>query len=126
MKRFWIGLVILAVILLLSIVLTLTMPGVHLPISQQLSDASKAAQSENWAQAEALATEAFSRWEACRGFTAAVADHAPMEQIDSGFAQVNAFLQRRDPNEFSAACACLARLVQAMADSQTFTWWNFL
>jgi len=126
MKRFWIGLVILMIILLLSTVMTVVMPRVHLPISQQLSDASQAAQTENWAQAETLAMEALSRWEAFRGFTAAMADHAPMEQIDSGFAQINAFLQRRDPNEFSAACATLARLVQAMADSQTFTWWNFL
>lgn len=126
MKRFWIGLVILALILLLSIALTLIMPRVHLPISRQLNDAADAAQTENWVQAEALATAAFERWIACRGFTAAVADHAPMEQIDSGFSQMNAFLLRREPNEFSAACASLARLVQAMADSQTLTWWNFL
>lgn len=126
MKRFWIGIVILAVILAGSIVLTVAMPNVHMPISRQLSDAADAAQKENWARAEDLANAAFARWESNRSFTAAVADHAPMEAIDSGFAQMNAFLQRREPNEFAAACASLARLVQAMADSQTFTWWNFL
>lgn len=126
MKRFWIGIVILAVILAGSIVLTVAMPNVHMPISRQLSEAAEAAQKENWEQAEALANTAFARWEACRGFTAAVADHVPMEAIDSGFAQMNAFLLRRDRGEFSAACASLARLVEAMADSQTFTWWNFL
>lgn len=126
MKRFRIGLVLLAVILLCSIVLTVIMPKVHVPISRQLRDAARAAQEEDWVQAESLANDAYARWQSCRGFTAAVADHAPMEQIDSGFAQMNAFLQRHEPNEFSAACASLSRLVQAMADSQTFTWWNFL
>lgn len=126
MRRFWIGIVILTVTLALGITVSALMPGLHKPIEQHLRSAVSAAQEEDWATAEKLTEEAARRWERCRSFTASVADHAPMESIDSGFAQVLAFLQQRDTEEFAAACAFLARSVQAMADSHSIVWWNFL
>ena len=102
MKRFWIGVGILCFLLLGGILLTAVAAGIHQPVSNCLELAVEAAQ------------------------TAAFADHEPMEQIDSGFAQTYAFLRCRDVNEFSAACGALASLVRAMADSQAITWWNFL
>jgi len=126
MKRFHIGVGILAVILGCGILLTLAMGRIHMPISGQLARASQCARAEDWETARRLTEEAKARWETYRGLTAAVADHVPMEQIDSGFEEAEAFLLQQDANEFSAACAALSRLVKAMADSQSVAWWNVL
>lgn len=126
MRRFWIGIVILGFLLINGIVLTIAAGTIHRPICRHLEQASEAALAEDWAQAETLTAWAEARWKNYRGFTAAFADHGPMEQIDSGFEEMGAFLRKRDVNEFSAACAGLARLAQAMADSQSVAWWNLL
>lgn len=126
MRRFWIGVVILLVTLALGIAVSVVMPRLHHPIRQQLEEAVTAAQREDWARAETLAEDALRRWERCHNFTAAVADHEPMEAIDAGFAQTLAFLQQRDTEEFTASAAALARSVWAMASSQSIIWWNFL
>ena len=126
MRRFWIGVVILIVTLALGITVSVVMPKLQLPIRQQLEEAVTAAQQGDWSAAQALTEDALRRWERCRGFTAAVADHAPMESIDTGFAQTLAFLKQRDTEEFTASAAALARSVWAMASSQSIIWWNFL
>ena len=126
MHRFWIGLLILTLTLAAAVGVTTAMPRLHQPIRQLLEDASDAALREDWATAADLTQEAAQRWERCRNFTAAVADHEPMEAIDTGFAQVQAFLLKQDSAEFPAACAALARAVEAMACSQQLVWWNFL
>ena len=126
MRRFWIGIIILSILLLGGILLTLAAQRIHMPISRCLMEASEAARAEDWDRAEELTAWAKERWESWRGFTAAFADHEPMEQIDSGFGEISAFLRKQDSNEFSAACASLARLALAMVNSQACTWWNLL
>ena len=123
MRRFWIGIALLSVLLAVSTAVSLIMPRLHTPICALLEEAS---QCSDWAQAQALTEDAYRRWERCRRFTASVADHEPMEAIDSGFAQALAFLRRQEQAEFAAACAGLARSVQAMAESHSLLWWNFL
>ena len=123
MRRFWIGIALLSLLLTVSIVVSVVMPRLHDPIYRLLDEA---AQCEDWSQAQALTEDAHRRWLRCRRFTAAVADHMPMETIDTGFAQTLAFLQQQEWAEYSAACAALARSVQAMAESHSMLWWNFL
>ena len=126
MRRFWIGVILLTVTLALGIAVSAVMPRLHRPIEDRLEQAAAAAREEDWATARVLTEEAARRWQRCRPFTAAVADHEPMEAIDAGFAQALAFLDRQDTDEFTAAAAGLARSVWAMACSQSIIWWNFL
>lgn len=125
MKRLYIGIVLLVVLLVLGITITIAFAAVHDPLSQQLLQASRVAE-DNPAQAAALAAEAKLQWEQWRRFTAAVSDHEPLEQIDAQFARLAVFARLDQPAEFAATCAEISRLLSAMADSQQIAWWDLL
>lgn len=124
MKRLWIGVGFLAAILIIGIFITLAFSRLHIPISDALNQASEAAIAEDWEKATALTESARADWEKFRGFTAAVADHEPLEEIDAMFAQLTVLAQQQETAEFAALSAQLARQAQAMADSQSISWWN--
>lgn len=126
MKRLWIGVALLVTVLAVGIGLTVAFDRLHRPMSEQLELASAYALEEDWDKAVTLAREAKAAWEKCRCFTAAVADHEPLEEIDGLFAQLEVWEKIREPEEYAATCAQLARLAEAMADSQQVTWWSLL
>ena len=126
MKRFWIGVAALSVLLVVSLWVTYAIKEIHHPITVTLEAAEDAALAENWQLAEELATDARSQWARHRQFTAAVADHAPMDEIDGLFAQLPVYAQTRQGSGVGAVCARLARLISALEEAHGPTWWNFL
>ena len=126
MKRMWIGVALLLAVLVIGIALTVAFHTLHGHLSEKLEDSSTAALAGDWKKATSLAREARSDWEKCRSFTAAVADHEPLEEMDSLFAQLAVWERLEEPEEFAATAAHLARLAEALRDSQAITWWNLL
>lgn len=126
MKRFWIGVVLLVSILGLGIWITATAGEIHSGISDSLSSASQAAISGDWEQAADFAADAQRAWEHSRKATASIADHEPMEEIDSLFSQISVYLTLREQAPFSAYCARLRVLVQAVGEAHEISWWNLL
>ncbi len=126
MKRLWLGIGILAAILALCCTVTLSMECIHTPIAEDLSRAAEAAQKEDWDKANALAAAAKARWEQYWHFTAMVADHTPMDELDGLFAELEVYGREQEMPHFAATCAHLCRLSQAMADSHTPSWWNLI
>lgn len=126
MKRMYIGIGLLAVLLGAGILLTALFTALHDPISDTLEQAQAAAQAGDWAAAQALTDQARSAWGQSRFFTAAVADHEPMEEMEAMFSRLAALAQLRQSDEFTSDCAQLAHMAKAMADSQRLTWWNLL
>ena len=126
MKRLWIGLGILLLLLALGIGVTKGMETIHTPICEQLRRAEAAAAEQDWAEADALSDAARQRWQTWHRFTAAFADHVPMDEIDSLFAELAVYARARDKDHFCAICAQLSQLVRAMAESHSPTWWNLL
>ena len=126
MKRLWIGIGFLAVILLIGTGITLAFEQLHKPLSDTLQQASEAAMAEDWEKASALTKSAKADWEKCREFTAAVADHEPLEEMDALFAQLEVLARQQETTDFAALSAQLARMAQAMADSQSISWWNLV
>ena len=126
MKRLYIGAVLLAVMLAAGIFLTAAFNGIHEPLSDRLQEAQAAAAAGDWEKAGDLMEQAREKWEKHRRFTAAVADHEPLEEMDSLFARLEALYQLRDAVEFAADCAQLSRLAEAMAESQRLSWWSIL
>ncbi len=126
MRRLWIGIGILAVLMGAGLGITLGMEAVHTPMAEELRQASQAAQAENWEQAEALTARARARWEKHWLFTAAVADHTPMDEMDSLFSELEVYLQSREAPHFAATALSLCQMAEAMADSHTPYWWNVL
>ena len=126
MKRLYIGIALLAVMLALGIVLTMVFTALHAPLTETLEKAQTAAAAGDWETATRLVSDAKEDWTGFRHFAAAVADHEPLEQMDCLFARLEVLGRLRETDEFAAGCAELARLSTAMADSQKLTWWNLL
>lgn len=126
MKRCWLGVGILLVLLLLSLWVTAVMGDIHEPISFSMKAAGEAALAEDWETAEALATDARTIWYQNRPFTASVADHAPMDEIDTLFARLTVAARNGDAAEFADLCARLSVLLHAMAEGHQALWWNVL
>ncbi len=126
MRRLWLGLGILCALLILCGSVSLAMERIHGPISRDLEAAVQAAQAEDWSKAKALTESARARWDIYWYFTAAVADHTPMEELDGLFAELDIYLQEQEMPHFAATCSHLSQLAEAMADSHTPSWWNLL
>ncbi len=126
MKRLWIGVIILAILLGLGIGTTVFALRTNNSISESLDQTSKAALKGEWAEAEALSRKAKDQWESCRKGMASIADHEPMEEIDDLFSQMEVYLQTRQQIPFSACCASLSVLIKAIGEAHAINWWSLL
>lgn len=124
MKRGWIGSGLLAVLLIISLLVTWCMDRFHQPVAEELERAADYALAEDWENADALVRRARADWDKHWSFSAAFADHEPMEDIDALFAQTEVYRKIRDEAAFAAACAELARQVEAMGEAHGITWRN--
>lgn len=126
MKRNVLGFSLLAVLLVLGLITSGRMEKRHAPIQAALDAAADSVAADNWQGAGILLQEAKTRWERGWRFDAALADHAPMEEIDGLFARLLEFCREEDTGEFAAGCRELSRLVKAMTDAHKPNWWNLL
>lgn len=126
MKRIWIGIGLLAVLLISGIWAAESMERSHLPGAKDLRRAAELVLEEDWSQAEALTGRAREKWEEKWRVTASIADHEPMDEIDGMFAELKTYASIRDEVAYSGTCAHLAELLEAMGHAHTFNWWNFL
>ena len=124
MKRFWLGVGLLLVLLGLGIAVGSAMAGWHKPIAHKLEQAA-AVCGEDWQQAQTLADSAKEDWERCRTLTAMAADHEPMDEVEMLLAELSVYAHARDDVHFRATCARAARLIEAVAQAHSLTWENF-
>lgn len=126
MKRQWIGIGVLVVMLVVAIFLTVRFDQIHTPLSEDLRKASQLAVEQKWETATALTRQARADWKEYREFIAAVADHEPLEKIEYLLDQLQVYADLRRTADFAAICMEVAALADAMLESQSLTWWNFL
>lgn len=126
MKRCWFGLVLLLLLLALGIGSSVYMDRHHQPIADALDRAAAMALAGDWESAQALAGDARARWEEGWGTSASFSDHAPMEEMDGLFHELEIYATARDPVSYGAVCAQLSRTAHAMGEAHNWTWWNVL
>ena len=126
MKRFWIGLFLLAALLGLGIFTTGAMDSAHTELARQLEQAGKAAGEENWPLAEDLLRRANATWEQRRGAIATLSSHGPMEEIDSLFSQLALYLKERERLGFLVCCDSLRSRVLALGQTHAVNWHSLL
>ena len=126
MNRLWFGVGLLVLLLALSLWVTTAMLCVHKPIAESLEQASRQALSGDFPGGVATAQQAQRSWERHKHATASVADHAPMDEIDGLFAELEVYAQSQETVHFAAGCAQLAKLIHAMGEAHGLGWWNFL
>jgi hypothetical protein len=126
MKRIFLGLALLLALLGIAAVITVRMDRVYEPITNALRQAAEAAEADDWKKAAFLADQAKTRWEEQRRFTATVADHSPMDEIDGLFAELEIYLRQQEMPHFAATCRHLSMLTEAMGDNHALNLWNLL
>lgn len=126
MKRGAIGLGLLVALLAGGLLITWGMGRCHDPIARQLEQAADCALAGQWSRAEELTEQARACWKKNWSFSAAFADHEPMEDIDGMFARLEVYAKAREDVEYAAACAELSRRMEAMGDAHELSWWNLL
>ena len=126
MKRIWIGIGLLAALLVAGLWTAESMERSHLPGAEDLRRASQLALEEDWTQAEALTARARGNWEKKWRRTASVADQEPMDEIDGIFEELKVYALLRDAEHYSSTCARLAALLDAMGYAHSCNWWNLM
>ena len=126
MKREQIGLALLLGLLVLGLLTTWYMGRTHEKLADRLESAQTLALAENWEGAERLVRSARKDWEDNRHFSAALTEHAALEEIDSLFSQLKVYAQRKEALAYAAACAQIASYLEDLGDAQDLTWWNLL
>lgn len=126
MKRLWIGVGFLVVILAIGIALTAAFDRIHSPMADSLRQASQSALEQDWEKATALAQSARADWKEYRDLIAATADHEPLEKMEKLMEQLDVYAALRRTADFSAICIELAAMADAMLESQQIAWWSFL
>lgn len=123
MRRIWIGVGLLAVLLVLGLtVMSITDRRLG-QVSETLQQASEA---RDWEKAVSLAQSAHREWESSWQLMAALADHTDMDNIDGIFARLEVYRHRRSETDHAAACAQLSEAIRDLEENHRFTWWNLL
>lgn len=124
MVRFWLGAGLLAAFLGFSLWVGVAIEQTQDPISAQLEQAAAACLQGDPREGYRLAQQAHTTWQTNWHWVAAVSDHAPMDEIDSLFAQMDFYAQAGQTGDFAAYCTRLAQLVLAVAEAHSLHWWN--
>lgn len=126
MKRGWIGLGLLLLLLAAGVLSAWAMVRWHSPLEQQLDLAAQYALASDWEQANRMVRDAENQWEKRWHPSAIFADHGPMEEIDALFAQLEVYEEEREALSFAALCKELSRELAAMGEAHVPNWWNLL
>lgn len=73
-----------------------------------------------------LANQAKGLWDRCFHGIATLADHTPMDEVESLFSQAMNYAKQGNLPEFSAICSRLSSLVDAICEAQKLYWWNII
>ena len=126
MDRFWVGIGLLVLCFAVGLWSGIAMDARHQAISDTLDQASQQALAGDLEAATRSLKDAQTRWQKSRSATAAMADHAPMEEIDSLFAQVQSYANADDLTDFASYCARLSKLVAAVGEAHALSFENLL
>ncbi len=125
MRRLWIGIVVLLVLLGLGLGSTAVMEGIPGALAQGMEQAAEAAGNQ-WENAKALAGEAREQWEKYEHMIASLTDHEQLEELKGLFSELEVSMVWEDKGYFATVCARIASLAEALSESHTLHWWNLL
>ena len=125
-KRFYLGLVILIVLLGLGIGTAAGMKAIHRPIENLLNQAAELAVNDRFEEALPIAREAYRRWQKNHSITASLADHSPMDDTNTLFQEMLVYGQAEEIPHFAACCRELTVMMEAIYDAHAFSLKNLL
>ena len=126
MKRMWIGVGLLMLLLIAGLWTGRAMEDSHGRNSGILCRAADLALTGNWEKAEALTGSVRADWARKRCLTASLTHQDPMENIEGLFAQLKIYAASRDKEAYGAVCVQLASALEAVGKSNAFTFENLM
>ena len=126
MKRLWIGIGLLAAILIAGFWTSSRMEQIHTGISDKLTASAQAAQMGRWDHADILAQDAEDAWQHSWNLSAALSDHTVLDEIDGLLAQAKIYRQNRENVAYAAVCARLTTAIEALQEAHSLNWRNLL
>ena len=126
MKRLWIGVILLLLLLGVGIWATAFADRANTQIADTLSQARQAAEADDRVRAADLLQTARAEWERRHHIMAILSDHEPMEEIEGLFAQLEVWSENWDSTAFCVCCAALESMVRAVGEAQSVSWWSLL
>lgn len=126
MKRSWIGLAILILLLTIGLLTSWAIAKTHEPIAQSLEQAARMAMAGDWTQAQSLAGQARAQWEKWQILRDFLSDQSPIEEIGASLAELAIFLEAKDDVHFAAICAELAFQIAAVGNAHGISFGNLL
>ncbi len=126
MKRCYLGMGMLAALLIVAICSTCAMCKCHEAIEKELNQAAQAAMLGDWEGADQAFTSAKADWDQSAHFRACFADHTPVEEAEAKFALLEVYCAAQENAAFAGGCKELARMVAAVGEAHEFVWWNLL
>lgn len=124
MKRFVLGVTLLAALLMGSLAVGRGVEQAGLPVVGELKQALSLAGAGAGEAALRAVEQAKAQWDRGWQFVAAFADHEPLEEVDDLFAALSAYLP--DSEEFKAYCGQIIQRAEAVIRDQSLNWWNLL
>lgn len=125
-SRFVLGIGILLALLLAGFGGSYFLQEKNEPVAAALTQAREKALAEDVEGALELALKAEDAWRENWHPIAAMADHDPMDEIDSLFEQLQVYGSVANSTELAAYCARLAQRIRAVSEAHMFSWWNLL
>ena len=122
-RRFYLGVGILLIILVLGLFTQWAMEKCQQPPALLRE---QAAQAEDLQTGTELAQQAKAMWHRRWKGVAAVADHSPMDEIDTLFAEMDVYIREKEDVHFFACCSQLASLLRAVSEAHKLSWWNLM
>lgn len=123
MKHLYLGLGILAVLLILGLLslflLTDRLESAALILNEAYAQAVKGRPQE----ARETALHARGRWEAMYGLTASLVDHGPLDEVNRAFAELEA---QEEPGDLAGTCRALSCLIRGIARREKPLYYNIL
>lgn len=126
MKRLWIGIILLSVMLAGGIGMLLFSHRFYDGFSGTLERAADAALSEDWTTAKAQLEKATEHWQHHHRFWASFTNHEPVEQIKLLLARLELYQNARLAVDFADACESLSHFCEAIDEFHSLNWWALL
>lgn len=126
MNRLWIGIALMVLLLAMGVGLLWGSVAFFGSISHEMELSCEAALADNWAQACQTVKNCRSKWDQYCRFWSAFTDHAPIEQVQTLFTQLEIYEAQQLKVEFATCCQALAREAEAIEESHGLAWWSVL
>lgn len=126
MKRFWIGVILLGIMLAGGVAMLLLSHDFYEEFSRKLETAAQAALAQKWSEAENLSQQATRQWHRCHRFWASFTDHEPIEDVQLLFRKLQLYQTARLSVDFADTCHALIQLCNAIDETHSLNWWSVL